>query len=143
LTSWGIAAKRVGEEDQGIDLSLGDHAADLLVAPERPAPDRLDPQVRAELPDDTAGRRGTDHAMGGEFLPVARRPRRQGGFLLVVRDQGDGQGFHGPALAGEWYGQAHDRVRLAGNPPSVAGGGHLGFVDEIARRGRRRLAGGA
>ena len=72
--------------------------------------------------------------MRSEFLPVARRPRRQGGFLLVVRDQGDGQGFHGGAtalrmpgngcrLAGEWHGQAHGLVRLVGNRPSVVGGG--------------------
>ena len=100
----GLRLERVPEEDEEVDLALGDERAELLVAAERAALELADRRLELGL-EQRAGRPGRDEAMGDQHLAVVVAPLDEVGLLVVVGHEADrlGQLDHGVHGA-SWYG---------------------------------------
>ena len=80
--------QRVPQEDQDVDLALGEAGADLLVAAVGAAPEAGNGQAKL-LGQQMAGRGGCEQVVSVEEIEVVLGPLQHVPFLIVVRDQGD------------------------------------------------------
>jgi hypothetical protein len=80
--------ERVPEEDQEVDVPLGDLPADLLVTAQRSAAEGNDVEIEL-LGEESAGRARRVQRVPGQEIAVERRPFQQIALLVVVRDQRD------------------------------------------------------
>jgi hypothetical protein len=83
-----LRLQRIPEEDQQVDVSLGDPRADLLVAAERAALEAGDIEAKL-VGEHPPGRVSGEQAMPGERPLVVACPRAQVFLFVVVRYQGD------------------------------------------------------
>src|SRR6202035_2447843 len=80
--------QRIPEEDQQVDLALGDPGADLLVTTVRAAAEAGNRESELLLQQVT-GRGGREQLVTGQQVQVVFRPFEHVALLIVVRDQGD------------------------------------------------------
>ena len=86
--SCGCWVSEYPEEDQQVDVPLGDPRADLLVAAEQAGLETGHPDVEL-VGQHAPGRAGGEQVVPGEHVPVVARPLQQTLLLVVVRDQRD------------------------------------------------------
>lgn len=94
-----LSGKRIGEEDDDVDMSLGYFGSDLLIAAERTAEVGSDGQPRSFI-DEMGRRAGTAEKMAGQQLRMLGAPFDEAFLHVVVGDQGNVLGgvhclFHG------------------------------------------------
>ena len=100
----------VPEEDEEVELSLGDERAELLVAPHRSGqqPVHLQPEPAV---DELSGGPGAVELMAGEGAQVEAGPLEQVLLLVVVGHERDAlAGLHGGGHGLRFHGHAVDHV---------------------------------
>ena len=95
----GLSGKRIGEEEDDVDVAFGHLGAYLLIAAERAAEIGSDGQARFFI-DEVRRGAGTAEKVAGENLAVFRTPLDEAFLHVVVGDKGDVLGgahgsFHG------------------------------------------------
>src|SRR5207253_7915253 len=83
-----LRLQRVPEEDQTVDVALGDSGANLLIATQRSALELVDSQPELLLQQMAGGAGGVQLVVSQE-LAIEASPLEQRLFLVIVGHQGD------------------------------------------------------